>query len=676
MLTCDKCNASLEDGSEYCSECGSKVYETIYCSECGAKTTSEFDLCQKCGKPVGAETPKKLRTKLISRFSKKNTIIMIGGVAIILVVAALFVFNPFKSKKLDSVIYIKDKQINFTFSSKIKPFEITSEFINSQDNLSSEDFKKNYNLISYSEDGNLMFYPDNIDNQGMGEYYLRDLRKDNTKQDTAKKIDTEISIGNGIKISKDGSKAFYIKGSDSRLYYNDMTDKDKIDSDVDYFYINDACDYIVYVKSDGSIYEKDIKNKKDKEKIESEAFIQGVTEDLNKIYYLKDESLYLKERDKDKVKIDSSVEYIVSTIDGNGCYYVKENEVKVKLSDYVVDDMAEADKAITMPEEEKYQKEELVQGWYEDYYETVTDWDGYNASYDKYNEKLQRDELRTSLSSTESIMNNTMLYYFDGTKEKLVSENISDITMSTPKNALVLYSKYKISDIAKTKLSVITSTFDVETLIEESKASSSEMYAAIKEVESSINQSKAASFSVNYNGTAFYYLDNFSEDKSYGTLMEVKLNKDKLAAPLKIDEDVNDYRFGNESDSVIYFKGVKNDDGDMYQDGKTVAKDVMLSSVYSFKNSSNLVYFTDYSDSGNGTLEILKDGKANKISDDVNSFVVENESNIAYLLDYNVNTGKGDAMLYNNSDKPLKIDYDVTALLWKFDLIDFSSMYY
>ncbi|MGH4120758.1 hypothetical protein [Clostridium sp.] len=82
----------------------------------------------------------------------------------------------------------------------------------------------------------------------------------------------------------------------------------------------------------------------------------------------------------------------------------------------------------------------------------------------------------------------------------------------------------------------------------------------------------------------------------------------------------------------------------------------MINSVYSFKDSSNLVYFTDYSDSGNGTLEILKDGKVKKISDDVNSFVVENESNIAYLLDYNGDTGKGDAMLYNSSRKSVKID--------------------
>ncbi|MGH4120761.1 double zinc ribbon domain-containing protein [Clostridium sp.] len=90
MLTCDKCNASLEDGSEYCSECGSKVYETIYCTECGEKTTSQFDLCQKCGKPLGTGTSQKLSTekarekgsfksKLSLRFSKKNAIVCLVG---------------------------------------------------------------------------------------------------------------------------------------------------------------------------------------------------------------------------------------------------------------------------------------------------------------------------------------------------------------------------------------------------------------------------------------------------------------------------------------------------------------------------------------------------------------------------------------------------------------------
>lgn len=689
MLTCDKCNTSLDDEAEYCSECGNKIYETIYCSECGFKTTAEFVLCEKCGKSLDVVASKNqiiekagveknnVKSKLTSLFSKKSVIVAFSGVGAIIVLATvLFAINPFKSKKMDSVLYVKDSEINFTFSSKIKPFGITNGFSNSQEDLSSEDyasFESNY--ILYNEDKNLMFYPDDIDDEGVGSYYFRNLKADNTKPDAATKVDTEISIENGIKISKDGSKAFYIKGSESRLYYNDMKDKEKIDSNVDQFYVNEAGDYIVYYNDDGTIYEKDIK--KDKEKIESEAFIQRVTEDLNKIYYLKDDSLYLKERNKDKVKISSNVKSFVSVIDSNKCYYTKEDEETRKLSDFVTDDLAQSDKSITMPTEEKYQTKELVKNSYADYYNTVTDWDGYYASSDIYNAKLQRDELRNSLSTTDSIMNNTKLYYYDGTKENLVSENIEEITMSTTKSALVLYSKFKKSDLTKVKLSAVQSTGDVETLIEESKASSSEMYAATKQTETIIKQSKATTFRVNHSGTAFYFLDDYSEDKYYGTLMEVKLESDKLAAPSKIDEDVNNYRFENQSDSLLYFKDVKNESGDMYRDGETIAKDVNIYSIYSFQDSSNLLYFTDYSSSNyNGTLEYLKDGKTKKIADDVNSFVAENESNIAYLVDYNSNTKKGDAILYSSSDKPVIIDYDVTALLWKHDFIDFSSNSY
>lgn len=691
MLTCDKCNASLEDEAEYCSECGKKVYETIYCPECGLKTTSEYVLCKKCGKSLVVKTSENLvikkavveitnvRSKLNLFFSKKNSVIALSGVAVIIAIAVLFVINPFKSKKMDSVLYIKDSEINFTFSSNIKPFEITNGFSNSQEDLSSEDYaglESNYNYILYNEDKNLMFYPDNIDDDGVGTYYLRNLKSDNTKPDAAIKVDSEISIGNGIKISKDGSKVFYIKGSDKRLYYNHMEDKEKIDSNVDYFYVNDKGDYIVYVTDDGTIYEKDIKT--NKEKIESKAFIQGVTDDLNKIYYLKDDSLYMKERNKDKVKISSNVKSIVSIINSSGCYYTKEDEINVKLSDYVMDDLAQSDKAMIMPTEEKYQTQELVQDpYYDDYYNTVTDWDAYNAEYDIYNAKLQRDELRDSLSTTDSIMNNTKLYYYDGTKENLVSENIEDTTMSTPKSALVLYSKFEKSEVTKVKLSDVLTIADVEALVEESKDSSSEMYAAIKETETIIKQSKATNFRLNYSGTAFYYLDDYSEDENYGTLMEVKLGSNKLATPSKIDDDVNEYRFENESDSVLYFKDVDNESGTMYKAGKSIANDVMIYSVYSFKDSSNLLYFTDFSNSSyNGTLEFLKDGKTKKISDDVNSFVAENESNISYLVDYNNDTSKGDALLYNNSDKPTKIDYDVTKLLWKNAFIDFSSNSY
>ena len=71
-----------------------------------------------------------------------------------------------------------------------------------------------------------------------------------------------------------------------------------------------------------------------------------------------------------------------------------------------------------------------------------------------------------------------------------------------------------------------------------------------------------------------------------------------------------------------------------------------------------------------GTLNIYNNGKTTKISDDVNSFVAEDEKNISYLTNYDIEKEKGDAMLYNGSDKRVKVDSDVAVLLWKRDLID------
>ncbi len=74
---------------------------------------------------------------------------------------------------MSSVLYIKDKGINFTFLSKIEPFEVTKELLTDYDydldyelSLSDWALLNSYNLIVFSEDGNIMFYPDKIDNEG------------------------------------------------------------------------------------------------------------------------------------------------------------------------------------------------------------------------------------------------------------------------------------------------------------------------------------------------------------------------------------------------------------------------------------------------------------------------------------------------------------------------------
>ena len=53
--------------------------------------------------------------------------------------------------------------------------------------------------------------------------------------------------------------------------------------------------------------------------------------------------------------------------------------------------------------------------------------------------------------------------------------------------------------------------------------------------------------------------------------------------------------------------------------------------------------------------------------------MAEDENNIAYITNYSAKRGIGDLMLYNGSEKPIEIDYDVMGLIWKYDLLDFET---
>jgi len=362
----------------------------------------------------------------------------------------------------------------------------------------------------------------------------------------------------------------------------------------------------------------------------------------------------LKERDKDKVKIASDVSSVVSITDSD-YYYVKKEDTKVKLADYVLDDLAESDKAMTEPKSENYQKEEV---WDNSFIYTTTDYTAYNAAYNKYNEKLNRDKLRAKLSTAEQTISNNKLFYNDGTKETLISENITNPYSS---DKYIIYSKFNKSDLSKIKLSTIVSTYDVQSYISAGTTKSNDQYVAIKGAENTISQSNANAFQFSTSGTSLYFLDDVSKEGK-GTLMEAKVESGKIGTPAKIDDDVDSYKIMNDG-TIAYFKDVKDGSGDMYKEGKKLAADVFTSSVSLMSANGSLLYLADYSkDSNSGTLQMLENGKANKIADDVYSYVAENKKNIVVLNNYNKTKHKGDLMLFNSSDRLVKIDEDVTTV--------------
>ena len=718
MSVCPKCNASVADDMKFCPSCGTPIptpveapaeapaAAPVFCPNCGEKNDPQFAFCQKCGSALNAAAPAPVETPAApavvppvapaaaapvpppvappvapaaaapkasadivaqlkavwAKLPKKLVAIVAGVMALVLILICILV--PGGSKNKPGLVYMKDKEISFTYLNKVKPFEATSNLDDSDDDL--------LYYVQFSEDGKRMFYPDKIDD-GFSLYY-RDLNKDNTKADAAVKLASNV---NSYSISKDGKRVFYMKGSERNLYYHNLKDSEKIASDVTSFYINDTGKILLYVSNDdeeesGSLYRQEIGSKKEATKIDSGISSRlWVSEDLSRIYYIKEGSLYYKNGNKEKEKIDGDVSRLVSYTEKGTGYYLKETSDEVALSDYVTDDMKDSDAAMAepiAPDIADYQTQVENEWWGTT---TETDWDAYNAARTAYNEartaynkKEARDRLRTQLAEEKITKENQSLYFFDGSKTTVISADINDIELSSPKNAVVAYTKFSQSSVEKVNLSELSSLSEIRNRVNAATSSSSDLYVALKEKEELLDTSSPDSFRLNPSGKKLYFLDDYSSEDDCGTLMEVDVSGSKLGSPNKVDDDVSSIRFRSGSDSLLYFKDVKNGSGDLYENGKSLATDVYVSSLTSLKDSKALVYLVDYSDSSRtGTLTIHT-GKAKKIADDVaRNFVVESEKSIAYLTDWSKDKNRGDAYLYNGSSKAVKIDTDVTAMI-------------
>lgn len=691
---CSNCGEIHEKGTKFCTTCGSPMIEKIFCSHCGIQATDDIDNCPQCGKPLkenekapekvlnpsqGELDSKGMITGKIKVFLQHKSKTVMSVFAIVLIIAAAFTGFALKPNKDHSLLYIKDNELNFTFIPKIKAFQVSEKFLDTTSGLnisqSQVDEMSNNDFVHYCNDGKIMFYPDRINDNGKATYYYRNLLKDNTKADAAIKLDSDINLYNGIQISEDGKRAFYTKGSDGKLYYNNMTDKEKIDSNVSSFFVDPAGEYIIYTKDGNMICEKDIKGNTAISKIDSDALISHVSSDLSKIYYMKENTLYIKEKGSDKREIASNINGELYFND-SGCYYEKTDEVKYKLSDYVDDDLLAADQNIMEPNINDYQKTVRRENYFYGYYDSIeTDYDAYNAAQDRYAETYDRRNLRDVLANQEKTTNNVKLYFYDGKIETLVSENIYTILDVSSDEARVVFQTVETTNIGKIKMSQINSVFDVESKIDESQVPSTDIFVAVNGIGSKMAQNGATRITVR--GNKINFIDDPSETDNTGTLMECKIENGKAMTPVKIDEDVQNYRYRNDSDSLIYFKDLDEyGSGVVYENKNKIAADVRIDRIYSFPNSSSLLFYTDYnSEKMNGTLSLYENGKIQKISDDVSSFIAENEKNVVYQTDYDFEKCEGNALLYAGSAESIKIDENVNALLWKPEFIDWGAMY-
>ena len=691
MKTCPTCKKEVSEETKFCDVCGTQISETIFCPNCGKQTSTESAFCQNCGASVTESTEKEPSVSTLNPKKKlPMKAILFGGigvavVAVLIIIISLLAGSNGKSQQ-NYALYLKDKEIFISDLMKdSKAWQLTSKLVNTDTVLENKNLAESGSYLGFytyvSEDGKYIFFPDKVgDDDGFNLYYrpLNDLEANATK------VDSNIS---SYTVNSSATIITYLKGEERTLYQYEIKDdsKDKIASEVRSFKVSDDGKTLFYINSENSIYLKYAD--KDQEKIASEvSSLEYVTDDYKTLYYVKDNSLYKQTIGKDKVKIASDVYDVLKIYDSGELYYLSRQATEISLIDYVIDDMKDADKAMSEPTSPEvpespqrpyswnYDSKDEYNAAYAAYEEAYSAWE---TEYDKiitqyydalaaYNAKATRDELRTTLAEQTMDRVNYSLHFYNGTKETVITDAFAreSYTYDLADDASVIcYEAYDRSVIKKVKISEIESIYDVREIVEDS--SSSMTYIAVKEIATVVEPEKGiTNFTMNSSGTLAYYIDNIPNDKNHGELYRISISNGVVKKPEVYDSDVyTGYSYFASDSEFVYFKDYKDSKGELYINKEKIDYDVAVYSVDAQTDLDMVFYFTDWNDEKNyGTLKVYQNKKATKIADDVYDYSVTPDGRVLYLDDYSMTYFKGELNEWNNG-KTRKIDDDVIAIL-------------
>ncbi len=620
----------------------------IYCMQCGSANTPDIRFCQFCGAPRQAVR----RSEPAAAQPKKTRLALLCGIiAAAVVIIAAFLLLAGSSSALPIACYYKTGAIYASNLITLDTYQI------SDDSGSLED---SYVLSAYtftSPDGRYLFYPEG------DTIYRRDLTADPNNKNTTIKIDSDI--GYFFEVTPD-NKAVYIKQSNDGLYICDGDDREKVALDATSCTMNKDGTKLIYTNQNSDIFFLDIQTLSE-EKIASDASLLCVSDDFSAVCYQKNGSLYEQIIGKDKEKIASELSLFIARMDDGTLYYTKSNTETIALADYLNDDMLEADAAISEPSIADFQTQEPYTNWWGDIsYETVTDYDAYDAANSAYNDKLLRDGLRAQASEQTMDFTHETLYTYKDGEETALTDDFA-YTLVTTDSGLLIYKKTTFAPPEKVNLSEVSDISSVTGLLGHYQSEDNAVYAVLNGTETLLVEEEPSTFAVD--GTFFYseddkklyFLDNYDPAESCGTLKSIVISDHVFSPPQIIDEDVSTCTFDPNANTLLYFKELQNGCGDLYMNGTHIDSDVSLNGMLLSKNADTLYYMTDISTDGlNATL--MKWSKADKerVAYDVTQAVMTGDR-LIYLADFSASNHSGDLYQYTGTE-PKLIDDDVSYL--------------
>ncbi|MDQ0194137.1 zinc ribbon domain-containing protein [Paenibacillus wynnii] len=656
-------------------------------------------------------TKKKFMTKPFIYGAALLGIILIAGVA-------WSIFQSGSSSSSTPLVYIKDYELMLKGSKQDKPSIATKNWLDTELDDEAVDMSSDgdggytedtsfYNLryttehmVKFNKTGTRMFYLNKINDDGSANlYYLNPskvAKAGEESMDQGVRIASNLDANqyNSFQIPASGDFVLYLKNyedsSGGSLYLYDMKEEILIDKNVALnFSLSGDESSIIYMKTlddeTYDLYTKGVSTKSEKVKIDSDInSIISYSSNLDKVYYTKstdDDSenpnhftLYLREAGKDKQKLISDFSDVVSSTSTGQFFFSRATVEHSALSEFVEDNMAAGDLKITEPSYSDYEHEVTnTDYWGYTYTTTDVDYDAYNAAYDLYMAKMERDSLRSDLKNEEIITTTKQLFLYADGKETETTSELARVIYADATSKSIIYAKAAKNEVNKLKLSDITDTYAVKSQFENNPTETKESYIVLNgapEKEMAEVTVDAYSFLFSEDGKKLYYMesegegDTISDTLASWDVIEGKLNNHQI-----IDENVDHYTSVN--DVIWYYKDVKDGQGELlrYADGQKskVAYDVQLGNTTFYTDDNVVMYMTDYNEKRlMGSLYMLngeKGAKGVKISDDVNFYNYNTGTSVFYVTDYRLKNGEGDLWEYLGKKDKKQIDSGVQTML-------------
>lgn len=700
-----------------CENCGAKLKRAdAFCPECGAQVVKVRRSERRAAAPTAAERGRK-RLRFPFLIAGAVLAVALGG---FLAVKEFGVLSRLFGKGSGEILFVSDGSV-YGISLKgsgEKRTEYTDSFYGSE--AAAPERIGRLFFPTVSRDGKYRFFPEDFN--GQERTFTLCYQEGREKP---RRIASDVR---GYHVTGD-NQVIYVK-NDSLYVTRPGEQGKKVDSDLlvtfgsffNFGLWEARAGYGLAVskdeskmvwRTDSGCYCQDIDLEEEKVKLVSDGFLLAYTENFESLLFQKDDgALYLSKNLQKAEKVADDADLVLATdLEKGTFYYTVVKAENVKLADYIEDDLAETDRAITEPVKSDYEREVTSGFGTGAYTRRVVD-DQYYEDLERWQRKLERDELRQWLAGKEVPVKYTELYFWDNGEETLVTSDYDSLLASVDISASVRKNDYtdlreKNSDFTgalvyqkvpereeegrKAKLSglpVLRELDDsVQTAAEGLWIGNEEELLELLGVETVPATAYESEYFLCVDGVEYdlglkgwlltqwifdarsnqLYFDGFrmpGEDRGYYSgIMSVNL-ADGAGQVREYAEDASlRLVYGG---NVYYFQDWNSEDGgDLYRNGEFVCDDVL--EVWPVPGSNAAVAVTDYDeDSQSGTLKLLseKGGEVVEIGADVDlttfPFGAYGEDCIFMISDYSSERKSGD-LLYFDGKKTRVLESDVTA---------------